>query len=529
MTLDSERSNETEPKARVFISYSRKDMAFTDRLEAALKARGFEPLIDRTEIYAFEDWWKRVEALISRADTVVFVLSPDAVASEVALKEVSQAASLNKRLAPIVCRRVENSVVPEALRRLNFIFFDDQARFEAGADELAEALQIDIGWIRQHTEYGEAEHRWSAAGCPNGLLLHSPILEVAEHWIVSRPRGAPEPTPRIRVFIAESRQGARSAQRRRRFAQGFIYSLLVGIIAGLIGWINQSYILEQWRWFTITRPYLQVQVWPYPLTVKAERALQPMEAFKECARDAPCPEMILIPAGSFIMGSSQTERDNIPEGSFFQGEGPQHSVVIPHPFAVSRFELTFDAWDACATYGDCNQEIRDDGFGRGRQPVINVTWDDAQRYVSWLSKATGKIYRLLTEAEYEYAARAGTTTEYPWGDDIGRGNANCEGCRTDWDGKKPAPVGSFPPNRFGLNDMNGNVMEWVEDCFHDHYRGAPQDASAWIKDADCSFRVIRGGSWMSGPAWSRSAWRGRFQSVARTPRVGFRVARTVSP
>ena len=145
-----------ETKTRVFISYSRKDMAFADRLEAALKARGFEVLIDREEIYAFEDWWKRIEALIGRADTVVFVLSPDAVASREALREVEYAASLNKRFAPIVCRRVEDSAVPEALGRLNFIFFDDPEQFEASADRLGEALQTDIAWIRRHTEFGDS-------------------------------------------------------------------------------------------------------------------------------------------------------------------------------------------------------------------------------------------------------------------------------------------------------------------------------------------------------------------------------------
>src|ERR1700722_12235373 len=126
-----------QPKARVFISYSRKDMTFADRLEAGLRARGFEPLIDRTEIYAFEEWWKRIEALITRADTVVFVLSPDAVASDVALREVSFAALLNKRFAPVVCRRVDDNAVPEQLAKLNFIFFDDEAQFEYRADQLA--------------------------------------------------------------------------------------------------------------------------------------------------------------------------------------------------------------------------------------------------------------------------------------------------------------------------------------------------------------------------------------------------------
>jgi hypothetical protein len=134
-------------------------MACADRLDAALKARGFESLIDRTEIYAFEEWWQRIETLIARADTVVFVLSPDAVTADVALREVSFAASLNKRFAPIVWRRVDDKAVPEPLAKLNFIFFDDAARFEKSADQLAEALNTDIVWIRQHTEFGEQARR----------------------------------------------------------------------------------------------------------------------------------------------------------------------------------------------------------------------------------------------------------------------------------------------------------------------------------------------------------------------------------
>jgi hypothetical protein len=141
---DAVEVRSVETKTRVFISYSRKDMAFADELEAALKSRSFEVLIDRQEIYAFEDWWKRIEALIGGADTVVFVLSPDSVKSDVALKEITHAASLNKRFAPIVRRRVEDSAVPEALRRLNFIFFDEPERFEASANRLADALETDI-------------------------------------------------------------------------------------------------------------------------------------------------------------------------------------------------------------------------------------------------------------------------------------------------------------------------------------------------------------------------------------------------
>jgi tetratricopeptide (TPR) repeat protein len=235
MIADTNHSKENEAKARIFISYSRKDVAFVDRLEAALKVRGFEPLIDRAEIYAFEDWWKRIEALIGRADTIVFVLSPDAVTSDVALKEVEHAASLNKRFAPIVCRRADDTAIPEALRRLNFIFFDDPTHFDASADKLAEALQTDINWIRRHTEYGEAARRWAAGGRPGGLLLRSPVLEDAERWIASRPSGAPAPTIETQTLISDSRSGA--TRRRSILTGGLAAGLFIALaLAGLAFW-----------------------------------------------------------------------------------------------------------------------------------------------------------------------------------------------------------------------------------------------------------------------------------------------------
>jgi tetratricopeptide (TPR) repeat protein len=244
MTADAMPAADVRPKAKIFISYSRKDVAFADRIEAALKARGFEPLIDRSEIYAFEDWWKRIEALIGRADTVVFVLSPDAVASEVALKEVAHAASMNKRFAPIVCRRTDDSAVPEALRRLNFIFFDDPADFEVSADRLAEALRTDIGWVRQHTEYGEVARRWVSGGRPGGLLLRSPALEEAERWIASRPQSAPEPTADTQAFVAESRKGA--TKRRNILTGSLAAGLIVALVlAGLAFWQRQVAVQER--------------------------------------------------------------------------------------------------------------------------------------------------------------------------------------------------------------------------------------------------------------------------------------------
>lgn len=162
------------------------------------------------------------------------------------------------------------------------------------------------------------------------------------------------------------------------------------------------------------------------------------------------------------------------------------------------------------------------------RPVINVNWGDGQAYVAWLSRLTGKAYRLLTEVEFEYAARARTTTAYFWGDEIGKNNANCDGCGSQWDDKQTAPVGSFAPNTFGLYDIHGNVWQWLEDCYHENYDGSPADGSAWIVGGKCRFRGLRGGSWLSLPRWLRSAQRFAMTD-GRGSTLGFRVARALSP
>ena len=293
------------------------------------------------------------------------------------------------------------------------------------------------------------------------------------------------------------------------------------LIAGLVGWLNQAYLLERWRWFATIRPYMRAQVQPYVLSAEAERELKPKDSFRECAKD--CPEMVVVPAGEFTMGSPPNEKGR--HNSEGPREGPQHTVVVAKAFAVSKYELTFDDWDACVAYGGCDPRVSDSGYGRGRQPVINVTWDDAKRYVAWLSRMTGKPYRLLSEAEWEYAARAGTQTAYSWGDEIGKNNANCNGCGSQWDKRQPAPVGSFTPNAFGLYDLHGNVWEWVEDCVHHDYNGAPRDGSAWTAGR----RVFRGGGWVSFPEGLRAARRDRFTSVSRVTYLGFRLGRTLTP
>ena len=237
-------------------------------------------------------------------------------------------------------------------------------------------------------------------------------------------------------------------------------------------------------------------------------------------RDCPgCPEMVVVPAGSFLMGSPESEE-----------ERPVHRVTIGYPFAVGMYEVTIEEWYACVAEGYCLwfNELDDEGW---RRPVHLVRWEEAQGYVRWLSGKTGEAYRLLSESEWEYVARAGTTTRYWWGDEIGRNRANCFHCGSRWDdGEGTAPVGSFSPNPFGLYDVHGNVWEWVEDCANESYHGAPTDGSAWeesgiiTRSMRCP-RVLRGGSWHSRRWYLRSASR----SWGASSGVGFRVARTLTP
>ena len=250
---------------------------------------------------------------------------------------------------------------------------------------------------------------------------------------------------------------------------------------------------------------------------------KPGQKFQDCPE---CPEMVVVPPGSFLMGSPS-----------YQDEGPVHTVTIRYPFAVGVYEVTFSEWDYCVKQGGCNgYRPGDQGWGRADMPVINVSWEDAKAYVEWLSEKTNKPYRLLTEAEWEYAARAGTTTPFHFGNTISTNQANYDGNYTYGSGKKgkyrerTIAVGLLPPNNFGLHDVHGNVWEWVEDCWHPSYRRAPADGSAWIARGDCSVRVLRGGSWSYKPPGLRSAFRGSFNADGRNVNdIGFRAALTLTP
>lgn len=276
------------------------------------------------------------------------------------------------------------------------------------------------------------------------------------------------------------------------------------------------------------------------------------DTFRDALNDGALgPEMIVLPAGSFIMGSPESEKDY----HFHFTEVPQVEITIPKPFAVGKYELTWDEWEVCVAQRGCDDNSGkrfgsktetepdpawdgDASFGRGTRPVINVSWDDASAYVKWLSAETGEAYRLLSESEWEYAARAGSTTRFSWGDanptcEVGRANtANfrnpAKGLLAGCNGRITAPVGFSEPNAYGLHDMHGNVREWTQDCFHVSLDGIPTDGSAWL--TNCARggegHVFRGGGFSSSAEQLRSA--ARQATTKREVNMGFRIARELN-
>lgn len=306
------------------------------------------------------------------------------------------------------------------------------------------------------------------------------------------------------VFRRAERE-RRATARRRHVVQALFGVLAVLLIIGGVGWWKQDVLREQFYWRWIMRPNA--------LSLTQERGLQPNNEFKECAYG--CPTMVVIPPGKFTMGSSYEKEYT---------ERPEHEVAISKPFAIGKFEVTFEQWDACVAAGGCPM-ASDSGFGRGLRPVINVSWEDAQQYVTWLANRTGKPYRLPTEAEWEYAAWAGSKI---LGVDVGN---------YAWfqhnSGSFTQPVGQRKVNAFGLYDVYGNVWEWVRDWYHSDYIGAPSDGSAWITPSAENWLyprplfVYRGGGWNDTRDALKQDRRRADPPAYHNNDLGFRVARTL--
>jgi formylglycine-generating enzyme required for sulfatase activity len=447
--------------AQVFISYVRKDRAVIDRLAAELERRGYSIWWD-VELLSGDDFRPAIEKELRAAKAVVVAWSSASVNSRFVRSEASYALR-NSALLPIALEPdLELPLEFDQLQTTPITeWISDPLKTEP-INSLCRALQRKgVNPIRQSS----AEAAWSGGG-----VVRQEDAAAGEGMPakIEKPVEPPPARQWVRISI------------------GIAFAALTGFAA--------------YGGYTIWEEFLI-----------AERKNAEQEALREFKDCDDCPTMVVVPAGEFMMGSESGDPD----------EKPVHRVTISRPFAVGRFEVTFAEWDACVADRGCQRRPEDRGWGRDRRPVIDVSWDDAKAYVSWLSRRTGKTYRLLSEAEWEYAARGGSATQVE-----GKGNANCAGCGGQWDSKQTAPVGSFRANGFGLHDMIGNVWEWTEDCWKDSYHGAPADGSAWT-GGECSRRVLRGGSWLDNPGRARSAFRSYIDTSSRYYFIGFRVARTL--
>jgi formylglycine-generating enzyme required for sulfatase activity len=304
-----------------------------------------------------------------------------------------------------------------------------------------------------------------------------------------------------------------SRRRGRLRTAAAITALVIGVMVLSVLLIAHKALYEQYFRFR--------KMGMHPLSSSGEQMLKPGDIFAEC--DLGCPKMVVIPAGSFMMGSA--------ENADFKKEQPAHRVTIGAPIAVGKFDVTFAEWEVCVAAGACSEPPDKDKdpkkMGRNNRPVINVNLGEAKDVVNWLARMTGKRYRLLSEAEWEYAARAGTSTKYFWGEEVGTGHTVCQACGTEFDNKGTVPVGTFAPNPFGLYDMLGNVWQWVEDPPHPNYIGAPLDGSVWSEGGDTALQIIRGGGWDDESFKVRSAYRGEAGKRNAGNDLGFRVAREI--
>jgi len=374
--------------------------------------------------------------------------------------------------------------------------------------QLHDWLDEDSGLLGLLEGVKRAARDWTANGRNAAWLIHvGNRLFAAQRLVRDRPDLAANLRQAELDYLAACRDLEKASSRQRRRRQALVGGLLLCLGVGLLGWWQQARLVALNYWLFNVRSYVA--------TAEAEQKLQPGEKFKEC-RD--CPAMVVIPAGHFTIGSPKDEIGRWDE------EGPQREVTFAKNFAVAENDITFEQWDTCVRLGGCTSNPAAP-WGRGDLPVINVDWEDAQQYVTWLAKLTGRPYRLLSESEWEYAARAHTTTAYFWGPAVGVQHADCDGCGSPWDKKQPAPTGRFPANAFGLRDMAGNVWQMVQDCYRPNYETLPIDGLP-NSEGDCSLRVVRGGAWTSDPPYLRSAsrYKNRIDDHGSMTR-GFRVAR----
>lgn len=363
--------------------------------------------------------------------------------------------------------------------------------------EMAQALKQVRDTVSRDTR--RSQQLWLSAEPPKGLVVTPvarPVAVAQGSRAVIPPPQTPGATQDAAYDLAfwESIRNSRSAAEYRAYLDAYPN----GRFASLARTREQEYRASP------TAPAAVAAVASPPAAPQPVGAPQ-----RDCAG---CPEVVAIPAGGFQMGSND----------LYEFEKPVHPVSV-RGFYLGAREVTFEEWDLCIDQGGCNHRPDDRGLGRGKRPVTDIHWNDANAYLAWLSAKSGKSYRLPTESEWEYAARAGTATTYPWGQTLVKERANCLGCNDQKRGSAVA-AGQFPANAFGLYDMAGNAAEWVADCWSENYRSSPRDGSAYTVGG-CRERVLRGGSFNNDPRYLRSAARFKYEADVRFYTNGFRVAR----
>jgi formylglycine-generating enzyme required for sulfatase activity/class 3 adenylate cyclase len=384
--------------------------------------------------------------------------------------------------------------------------------------------------IVEHGEiYGDGVNiaaRLEGIAGPGELFISGGVYEQIKNKLVCAyqslgDRQVKNITDPVNVYRVLPDPAALRQARKVRWPEAMLAILSVSVIAiaGSYLWLIQRHMATQ----TSTPAETQQTTRPPSPAVTANTPAMipaPAQAPAETPRTTPsptpavtpitpqlAPEMVLIPGGMFGMGS-----DDDPS------EKPIHRVTIM-AFAISKYPITVREWNACVAAKSCTYAPS----GKDEAPVANLSWTDVQQFVEWLSRVAQKTFRLPSEAEWEYAARGGTRTKFWWGEQLQVGMANCKGCNEPYDGTQPLKVGSFKPNPFGLYDMGGTIDQWVADCWHKNYQGAPLDGSAWVEN-ECRAHVIRSGSWKNDPTYVRPSSRDHYDTGVRYPTHGFRVA-----
>ena len=453
----------------IFISYASEDRPEAEKLAHALESQGLSVWWDRS-IPVGKSYEKVIEEALDKAQCVLVIWTKDSVESDWVRAEVAEAQRQGK-LFPLNIDGSNPPLVYRALQTADFSSWSGEA-----SDSVFKQLAADI---RSHIETPIAKEEITHAKNEPNQTIPCQKKQTKRKWIA----------PVSAVLLL---------------------SLLIAAVVSI-----PDKITDQEVEIGIQKPTkdkrdnknTEIEIDQSPKVIKAVEA--PIGKIENSVE----PEMVAIPKGCFQMGSPESEQDR-------DNDEHQHEVCVD-AFKIGKYEVSFDEYQQFCDATGCSKP-GDQGWGRSNRPVINVRWDDAIAYAEWLSSKTGKRYRLPTEAEWEYAARGGRETRYPWGDDIGSNKANCAGCGSQWDKKKTAPGGSFAANDFGLYDTVGNVWEWTCSRYAGKYNGSEQSCA---EQGDNGRRVFRGGSWSYVPKAVRSASREWNHTFHSSKYLGFRLRR----